>query len=174
MLNTVLVATDGSELAGRAVTLAGEIAGKFESRVVVQHVLFEDRIPNELVQLARSSSETSALDEGESRIDPISSGPIALFERGVEGPASKDVVLAVGRFVVDSAARALKSDGIDEIDAFLDEGDTASAILERAETEDADLIVLGCRGYGMVEGALVGSVANTIHHKTERPLLTVR
>jgi len=53
-------------------------------------------------------------------------------------------------------------------------GHAAEAIVETAEANDADLIVLGSRGLSEVWGLLVGSVAQDVMQAVDIPLLVVR
>ena len=53
------------------------------------------------------------------------------------------------------------------------EGEPADAILAAAASEHADLIVVGTRGRGGV-GRLLGSVSDSVVHRSEAPVLVVR
>ena len=53
-------------------------------------------------------------------------------------------------------------------------GDPAHEILDYASTIDADLIVVGTRGHGMISSALLGSVSRALLHRAKRPVLVVR
>ncbi len=53
------------------------------------------------------------------------------------------------------------------------DGDPGAAILTAAEHEEADLIVLSSRGRGGFAGLLMGSVADSVAHHTDRPLAIV-
>jgi nucleotide-binding universal stress UspA family protein len=53
------------------------------------------------------------------------------------------------------------------------EGPVAEAIMNVAETRDADLIVLGARGMSSLEGLLLGSVSQKVIHHTTCPVLVV-
>ena len=50
-------------------------------------------------------------------------------------------------------------------------GDPAEGILEIAESESADLIVMGRRGLGRLRGVLVGSVSERVSRHAECPVL---
>ena len=53
------------------------------------------------------------------------------------------------------------------------EGPAAEAILRVAELEGCDLIVMGSRGLGMVQGLLLGSVSYRVLHHATIPVLVV-
>src|SRR5262245_8058101 len=53
-------------------------------------------------------------------------------------------------------------------------GSAATQIVAYADEIDADLIVVGSRGLGAVEGALLGSVSRKILRDANRPVLVVR
>jgi len=57
---------------------------------------------------------------------------------------------------------------------FLLEGDPAEKILELAQKEHADLIVMGTHGTTGLARLLVGSVAESVLRKAPCPVLTVR
>jgi len=54
------------------------------------------------------------------------------------------------------------------------EGSAAEAILEVAATRDSDLIVMGSRGLGRLEGALLGSNSQKVVSHALCPVLIVR
>jgi nucleotide-binding universal stress UspA family protein len=53
------------------------------------------------------------------------------------------------------------------------EGNAAKAILRTAEAENADLVVTGQRGLGVVEEHLLGSTSYELMHHLDRPLVIV-
>ena len=53
------------------------------------------------------------------------------------------------------------------------EGPAAEAILRVAQLEGCDLIVMGSRGLGMVQGLLLGSVSYRVLHRATIPVLIV-
>src|SRR5467141_3770230 len=66
--------------------------------------------------------------------------------------------------------RPLKTAGV-KYRAFLVDGRPASAILDIADREKADLIVVGRRGRGEVAELLLGSVSHEIALHSKRPVL---
>jgi nucleotide-binding universal stress UspA family protein len=55
----------------------------------------------------------------------------------------------------------------------LEEGKPWRVICQVADDLDAELIVLGARGLGRVESALLGSVSAAVVHHAKRPVLVV-
>lgn len=53
------------------------------------------------------------------------------------------------------------------------EGQPAKMILETAEAEDADLVVIGRRGLGRVAERLLGSTSYQLAHHIDRPLVII-
>jgi nucleotide-binding universal stress UspA family protein len=53
------------------------------------------------------------------------------------------------------------------------DGPEAEAILKVAENHQADLIVMGTRGFGAVKGLLVGSVSRKVIHLSTCPVMVV-
>ncbi|MDR7485331.1 MAG: universal stress protein [Armatimonadota bacterium] len=81
--------------------------------------------------------------------------------------------LAAGEALVRQAAEALDERGVRHEETVL-EGPAAAAILEAARTRGCDLIVLGSRGLGRVEAALLGSVSQQVVQQAPCPVLIVR
>lgn len=54
------------------------------------------------------------------------------------------------------------------------EGNPADAIIDLAETEDADLIVIGSRGLGAIERFVLGSTSERIVRHASCPVLVMR
>ncbi len=77
------------------------------------------------------------------------------------------------RAVVDDALARAAEAGV-EADYEILDGPPAEAILSVAETHDADLLVVGSRGLGAVQGVLFGSVSKSLVTRSDRPVLVVK
>jgi nucleotide-binding universal stress UspA family protein len=74
--------------------------------------------------------------------------------------------------VADRAKSVAEAEG-GELRAFVRAGPPARSIIAFAAEHDADLIVVGSRGLGAVEGFLLGSVSHKVTGLADRPVLVV-
>jgi nucleotide-binding universal stress UspA family protein len=72
------------------------------------------------------------------------------------------------------AAERAKARGVAKVEIEIRPGDPAGAILRYAAAEAVDLIVMGSRGLGQVEGMLLGSVSRKVSNLAKVGCLTVR
>ena len=174
MFKTILVATDGSESSGRAVETASELAGMSEARLVVLHVLYPS-LPKELLHMA----EVEHLVEPENPAPSVLlGGPVATTTVGarplVEASEVSRAIAEIGQRIVAEAELTAKQAGVKDVRTRVEDGDAATRIMETAKEEGADLIVLGRRGLGLLQGLLMGSVSSKVTHLADCACLTVK
>jgi len=61
-----------------------------------------------------------------------------------------------------------------EVKTYLVLGDPADQILKIAEQEQCDLIAMATHGHKMLKDLILGSVADTIRHRTSIPILMIK
>ena len=148
MTKTILVATDGSDHAERAVAMAVDLAGIHEGRIVLLHVLpdvVNERVPKHLEKLV----ELERVDLGEA-------------------------LNGIGDTIVNQAQRQALELGAKDIETVVTTGNPAKQILESADLYNADFIVMGGRGLGNLEGLFLGSVSHKVTHLAKQTCITVR
>ena len=126
----IMVAYDGSENAKRAVTAATSLAKAEPAEVVIF-----------FVQL---------------KIPPV--GPREQSEmatRGYEAVIEKQAKAMVDAVAAEVSAKGVKARG----EVVLGVGSVIEALVEAAEREKPDLVVMGTRGLGGFRGLLLGSVS---------------
>jgi nucleotide-binding universal stress UspA family protein len=79
-------------------------------------------------------------------------------------------VLAMLEAASEEAGRA----GVEKVETFARQGDAADAILDIAEEQRADLIVVGNKGMTGAKRFLLGSVPNKVSHHAPCSVLIVR
>ncbi len=74
--------------------------------------------------------------------------------------------------VLDVLIDQLDTEGVD-VSVNEELGDPASVIITFCQEQDADLLVIGRRGAGLVERMMIGSVADRLAHHSPCPLMIV-
>lgn len=172
MVKNILVASDGSDCADRAVRFAGALAAACRARLMVVHA-YQDSVPDELRRMVELEhlSELPAPEPG--RIGPAAVSALAAETRA-EVAAERQAAEAVGHKIAEDAAAVARECGAKEVAAFSEHGRPADVILEIARREGADMIVMGRRGLSHIEGLLLGSVSHKVMHLTDCACTTVK
>jgi nucleotide-binding universal stress UspA family protein len=169
-LKKVLIATDGSEAANKAIILGSDIAARYDAEVVLVHVLLRGELSENLRHMAEIEHLYTKSDPSKSvtgRFPP----DIALSE------ASRDrerVLRTLGEEVLQRAANLARAHGAKTIVTRLEDGDPVKRILEIANMEKVNLIVSGARGLSDLKGLMVGSVSHKLSHLSPVTCITVR
>lgn len=177
MIKTIVVATDGSNHAGKALELASDLASKYGARLVLLHVLMSNARSETLQALAdrdRLSEELrDKLDnyEAEFQSAMMSAGGMTGY---VPAPPPPELLLAIGGQILDDAEATAKKAGVSDVVRQVVGGDAADAVLECAKDEKADMIVLGSRGLSDFRGLLLGSVSHKVANNAECTCVTVK
>jgi nucleotide-binding universal stress UspA family protein len=147
MFRTIVVGTDGSERAGRAVAQAAELAKIAGAKLHVVHAY--RGIESSVAAAMAAGSMVATPDLGDVAQQEADSLNAALEEQ----------------------AAAIRGDGVD-VETHVVAGSPVEVMLDIASSSGADLIVVGNRG---MTGAkrLLGSVPNTLAHHAECAVMIV-
>ena len=145
----ILIAYDGSEGAKAAIVAAGRL---FEGqRAVVLSVWH------------------SAAAAAPATVIGMPTGMAAQAYQQLDEEAERQ-----GRAAADEGVEAAKAAGLDAVGiTALCRGQVWATIVDAAEKEDAQAVVLGSRGHSSIVSALLGSTANGVVHHSSRPVLVV-
>jgi nucleotide-binding universal stress UspA family protein len=171
-IKSILVATDGSEQADKAVDLASDIAARYGAKLSLVYVT--SRGPS--LETLRDSIDMSQLSEGaRDELDP-SKHPVAEHVSSAFIPpvVSSDTLREIGEQVLARGRQTSEAKGVSSTNTVLMDGDPARKILQVARREQADLITMGSRGLGGVEATLAGSVSYKVNHSAPCNCLIVR
>ena len=83
-----------------------------------------------------------------------------------------EAVTKAGKTILDRAENMVPS-GIEK-ESFSETGSPAAVILEFEGNLNADLIVMGSRGLGIVKGILLGSVSQYVIERSKCPVLVIK
>ena len=145
MFGSIVVGTDGSETANEAVRQATDLAKAVGARI---HVV--------------------------SAFEPV--GNQRLREERTQVPDDMQWMVNAREDVdatLRNAAETIGELGI-EVETFARQGDPADAILDVAEEQNADLIIVGNKGMTGAKRFLLGSVPNKVSHHAPCSVLIIR
>jgi nucleotide-binding universal stress UspA family protein len=177
MFKTIVVATDGSDHAEKAVAVAGDLAAKYDAEIILLHVfLRRNAEATDLRRLIDVQMLPDKLREEFERFEGMQEQRrvSAMTVVSASIPFPEDVLVAVGNAIVDKAQDIAKQHGATKISRVITEGDPANVILHSAKDRNADLIVLGTRGLSDLTGLFVGSVSHKVSHLADCTCITVR
>ncbi|HTU85925.1 MAG TPA: universal stress protein [Solirubrobacteraceae bacterium] len=146
MFTSILVGTDGSQTAHTALARAIELSASLSARLGIV-----------------------------SAYEPVSDPRL----RGEQVIAPKDVRWAINpheevlALLDDARAEAVQA-GVTGVETFARQGDAADAIIDVAEEQHSDLIVVGNKGMTGAKRFLLGSVPNKVSHHAPCSVLIVR
>ena len=171
MFKVILAATDGSAHGTRATEIAANIAAKYDARFIVLSVVQPGPLPRALHEASRNQGSRSP--------HPLIAKVPSWFDEALEVSrrGTGDVhalVEALAGEALGHADAVAKKEGLSDYATFLEHGDPTAIILEYADRENADLIVLGRRGLGSFAELMLGSVSHKVTQLTQRSCLTVK
>ena len=80
----------------------------------------------------------------------------------------------VAKAILDEARELAGAQGVAKPDAAVVEGNPAIKILDYADDNDVDTIVIGSSGLGRIEGLLLGSVSQKVNYLSKCTCITVK
>lgn len=164
-MKTILVPTDGSEPAIKAMDLALDLALQHEASVQLMHVLLRDKEADELLRLPDIDGAGEDVMSELSRLAKTPVTPLTaeeLMANAVKRPAPEALLRLLGAHVLAAAQnravqRGVKVDTLDLVDDA-----PAQAIVAAARATGADTIVMGTRGLRNIEVITFGSVSQEV------------
>ena len=148
MVKKILVPTDGSEHARRAIDLASDIALQYDAMLYILHVISETTIPDEVLDYIR--------------VERVEEPPERVYQR------------KIGEGTIAAAEREARNKGLKEVQSEVVQGDPAEEIINFAREKGVDMIMLGSRGLGQIKGMFLGSVSSKVCHVADCTCVTVK
>ena len=149
MFKNILVALDGSKHAKRAVIVATDLAQRYKSRL--QFLTVTKKAPDRISGELRHYME----------IEHLTGTPDVLVSDAVKK-------------ILAEAERHARNKGVKPVRTVAQSGPVAQTIIDFAKRQKADLIVMGSRGLGEVEGLLLGSVSHKVVSLADCNVIVVR
>lgn len=143
MFEKILVPVDGSAHSRRAVEMAVALAGCHESSVFLLHIVRDFSLPKEILEMMQAGEITASREQ---------------------------ILRDSANIILGNAQKQFEAAGLSKVTTKCLMGDPASKILEYAEENGVDLILIGHRGLGPTSG-LLGGVARKLVNMTNTSVL---
>lgn len=177
MFSKILVAIDGSEHAQRALVVAGNLASRFDADLTVLHVFSSAEMTEtvrhvaEVEHLVPAHRQTSGSD-----VDVVAAGglPVDPVGETYNFNVMYQAAERTAQLLAENGAKIARDAGAPTVNTRAQHGDPASVILDVAEHEKIDLIIMGSRGLGTLKGLFLGSVSNKVNQLSECCCITVK
>lgn len=153
MYNRILVPLDGSEPSNHALDHALGIADKFGSELTLLAV-----VPKVMVPVFP--------DEGFGAAPVTAAKDMARYQDRM-----KEIYENV---LVEAKAKVEKEHPELKVETILREGRPSATIVDLAENDGVDLIVMGSRGIGGITGWILGSTSSHVVDSCTKPILIVK
>jgi nucleotide-binding universal stress UspA family protein len=150
MIASILIAIDGSAHSMKAVDVDSEIAAPLKAKLVLLNVAKPDKAIEAMRQFAKTEHSTNR-----------DADIIDILKRGAEE-------------MLKQAAAKARAAGVEDIKIEVMEGPVARTVVARAKHHNVDMIVVGSRGLGDLEGLLRGGVSHRVETLAKCPVLVVK
>lgn len=174
MLKTILVALDGSEASEHVLGYATDMAIKYDARLVLLHSILRNASAGNLQEIAERND---FFDKIKPDLDNITIEPVLIDITGFEGAALYvpiETAKKAGNFYLEKLAKTLAQRHVPDVKTYVVGGKPAAEVLHYAEFENADLIIMGSRGFGDVKSLVLGSVSHKVLQESKCPCLVVK
>jgi len=146
MFKKILVAIDGSENSKVALGYAAKLQALTNCELLLLTVYRHHSLLEASMSMVRADKTPATMD---------------------------DAMREHAKGVADEAKLWAKEAGAENVRAFVKGGPPARTIVKFSQEHDADLIVVGSRGHGDVEGYLLGSVSHKVTSLAKVPVMVV-
>lgn len=147
MIKNILIAVDGSNHSLKCVEYGAEVAKALNAKVLLYHVVKPYQLPDSLRQFAK--------------VEHMATIDADLLKRGAQ-------------HLLANALDIARNAGLKDVEIETEEGPIARSIVQRAKSFKADMIVIGSRGMGDIEGMLRGGVSHRVETLAKCPVLVVK
>jgi len=138
------------------------------------------KISKILVPLDGSSNSFRGLDMAIHMARESHSTITGIYILGITRPRNNDPITPVERILLEHAQKIMKKAKLKaakKVILFHDRvsyGDEGKRIVEIAQKNNFDMIVIGSRGMGAAKGMFLGSTSNYVLHKSKKPVLRAK
>ena len=175
MFKNILVATDGSDHARTAISVASRLAAQEDAQLELVHVQMTGEVPPALQRMVTVEHMVNPSTRSQPSAPNIPANIATTMAETIGNTEyHQKIAEAVGREILETGEKLARDSGATKVKTSIESGDPAQAILKAAERNHADLIVVGSRGFGNIKGLVLGSVSDKVAKKAPCNCITVK
>jgi nucleotide-binding universal stress UspA family protein len=153
LIERILVAIDGSEPSNRALDYAVELSAKWNAELTLLAVISKVMLP-------------IFPDEGFGATPLAAAREFGQYQEKMRNVYQNILSEAIEKIKIEHPTLDVKT--------ILEEGRPSATIVDLAETDGFDLIVMGSRGIGGITGWILGSTSRRVVDSCTKPILIVK
>jgi nucleotide-binding universal stress UspA family protein len=152
----ILLATDLSENADRAVEYAASLAEAYNAGITVLHVI--EKVPPNAEMLMTAILGYENIDEYRQKSEEELIGQVKKY---------------LEQFCADIADQLVMECRLIFKNIFVESGNVVDRIIHHTQTGGFDVLVMGTRGLGLIKEALMGGTSRKVLHECRIPVLMI-
>jgi nucleotide-binding universal stress UspA family protein len=152
----ILLATDLSKNADRAVEYAASLAEAYNAGITVLHVI--EKVPPNAEMLMTAILGYENIDEYRQKSEEELIGQVKKY---------------LEQFCADIADQLAMECRLIFKNIFVESGNVADRIIHHTQTGGFDVLVMGTRGLGLIREALMGGTSRKVLHECRIPVLMI-
>jgi nucleotide-binding universal stress UspA family protein len=152
----ILLATDLSENADRAVEYAASLAEAYNAGITVLHVI--EKVPPNAEMLMTAILGYENIDEYRQKSEEELIGQVKKY---------------LEQFCADIADQLAMECRLIFKNIFVESGNVVDRIIHHTQTGGFDVLVMGTRGLGLIKEALMGGTSRKVLHECRIPVLMI-
>ncbi len=174
MFGSIVVGFDGSAHSSRALEIAAALSARDDIPLGIVYVADPGHmsVPADLREMGRIEH---VIDPKPAMpIDIAKAPPTLLSAMSQVADDAEKALFQYAEFLVGEAAAVAREHGASRVETKVAIGNPAAQIVDYARARKADLIVIGCRGFGRLKGMLLGSTSQQVAQLADCSCLTVK
>ena len=173
MSRKIVIATDGSLYAQKAVEIGAELANGRDAEVHLVHVMLSGELDADLQRMIEVEHLDGLTIQAEPEVPSVSALGLPIGVPMKDLGESYRAIQAIGTDILKRAKSVVSAHGVDRVSTHLLDGDPVEEIMTVIDREHPDLVVCGARGLSSLSQLVLGSVSTKIAQRCSATCITV-
>ena len=173
MIKCIVCPVDGSQHSDRAIELSADLAVRYGAKLRFFHVFLKGMSHSDLDQFSENAHLRDIVSQEIVRLSAAFAAAVGPYPVAYMPHPSAEVVTRIASVVLEDAKNTAIAKSVSDVTVTSADGNPAEKILEFAESQHADMIVMGSRGLTGLKSLLLGSTSQKVSHLAQCTCVTV-